>query len=122
MTAESQNFTIYEGEDKTVDIYVTESSGGSTVNIGTPTSITWSVKASAATAASALIEKTYAGGQIAVGNGNGTNDKLSITLDAADSQGLEGETYYHECRVVDAASDNHVVTTGAMSVRNSATG
>jgi hypothetical protein len=80
------------------------------------------VKSSASTTDAALIEKTYAAGTITVGNGNGTNDKLSIDLDAADSQGLEGESYYHECRVVDGASANHVVTSGTLSVNHSATG
>jgi len=121
MTAQGQDITVYEGEDKTIDIYVTDSAGGSTVNLGTPTSVTWTVKASASTTESDLISKTLAAGEISVGDGNGTNDKLSIALDSADTQGLEGSTYYHECRVVDGSSDNHVVTVGKITVNHSAT-
>mgnify|MGYP001046047535 FL=1 len=122
MTAEGQSFTIYEGEDKTVNISVTDSDGGSPVNLGSPTSVTWQVKYSASTSTAALIEKTYADGEISIANDAGTNDQLQIALDAADSQGLEGAQYYHECRVVDGSADNHVVTSGYMTVKHSATG
>ena len=122
MTAESQDFTVYEGEDKTIEISVLTESGGSPVNLGTPTSVVWNVKYSSSSTEDALITKTYADAEITVTDGDATNDKLQIDLVAADTQGMEGKAYYHEARVVDGDADNHVISSGTITVKHSSTG
>jgi hypothetical protein len=119
MTAELQNFAIYEGESKTINFDVTDSEGGSPVNLTGPTSIDWVVKTSA-TVSTAAISKSLSGGEIALANNAGTNDQIQVTLDTGDSQGMEGSQYYHECKVVDANSKNIIVASGYMSVKHSA--
>lgn len=121
MTTENQHISVYEGEDKTIKISVTDTSGGSAVDLSGASEITWSVT-SGATSGTAIITKTKTGGEITLANDAGTSDQIVIALDAADTQGQEGNSLYHECRVLDAASKSHVVAVGGFSVRHSATG
>jgi len=119
--ATNQDFTIYEGEDKELDFYVLTDSSGTPVNVGVPTSATWVMKDNAKASATAHISKTYAGGGITIHAGDDTTDLVRVTLDAADTQGYEGKTYYHECRVEDGSGDSHVIATGDITVAHSAT-
>ena len=121
MTTTAQDITVYEGEDKNITISVTDTAGGSAVNMTAATSITWRVTTKK-NVDTATIEKTLAAGGITLANDAGTNDQIVIALASADTQGLEGDKYYHECRMVDSAGKNHVVAIGYFDVKYSVTG
>ncbi len=120
MTQSTQNITVREGEDKVIQISVkTQRVGGTAVNL-TGSTITWVVTIGPESSA-ALISKTSTAGEITLDNDIGTNDRINIALDSADTQGLEGRDLYHECRVVDVAGDNSIVAVGSFKARHSAT-
>lgn len=117
MTVKAQDITVYEGEDKTIKISVTDTEGGSPVDLTGATSITWLVTASYLSVLK-LIEKQLSNG-IILENDAGSNDRIVIPLDSADTVGMGGKTYYHECRIVDVSAKSHVVAVGDISVISS---
>jgi len=124
MTAH-QNFTIYEGESKTIRIAVTDTEDGDPTPLTGATAITWRVS-TGPDSETAIIEKTLADGEISledsVADDGVDDDRIDIVLDAGDTTGKGGNSYYHECRVVDAASLPYVVASGRMKVMQSNTG
>jgi hypothetical protein len=119
MTTTAQDITVYEGEDKTILISVTDTSGGSAVNL-TGATTTW-VVTTGASSNTAIISKTSTDAEITYDNDAGTNDRINIALASADTQGQEGNVLYHECKVVDSGSDTHIVATGKFTVRHAST-
>ncbi len=121
MTTTGQNITVWEGEDKNIQITVrTRRVGGAPVNL-TGSTVTW-VVTTGADSNTAIISKTSTAGEITFDDDGGTNNRANIALLAADTQTLEGRTLYHECRVEDVAGDDAVVATGIFRIKNSSTG
>jgi hypothetical protein len=113
MTTTGQNFTMWQGEDKTITVSLTNSSGspyGDTDGLV----FTWKV-ATSESATTALITK-------ATGSGitNGTS-QITIAIDEADTDDMAPGTYYHELRVVDTSSDHDVVLCGGLTLKDSIT-
>ena len=121
MTTTGQTITVYEGEDKTIAISVTDTTGGTAVNYAGATAITWRVTTDAESE-TAIIEKTLADAEISLADDEGTNDQIVIVLDAADTTSIGPETYYHECRVVDSSGDSQVVAVGDFVLKASSSG
>ena len=90
------------GEDKTIEIDVVQSDG-STAQTMTGWALTWELKRSQFHS-TVLISKTTASG-ISIGNGDGTDDRASITVADTDTEDLEPGTYYHQLRRSDAGSE-----------------
>ena len=42
-----------------------------------------------------VLSKVFPGDDISVGDGAGTNDRVTVTINAADTVGLAAETYHH---------------------------
>lgn len=107
-----QNFDLWQGEDETIQIPITD--GELPVNL-TGASVTW-VLTSGNTVV--LTKTTDAG--ITLDSLDGTNDMIVISLDKADTTGLGAGYYAHECRVV-SGGDEQVVCSGTVRLRRSST-
>lgn len=115
MTATSQDFECWQGEDNTLQITV-KKEDGTPKDISASTAITWKL-ARKPSAATALLTKSLGSG-IAITDG--LNGVFQITLSAADLASLY-DSYYHEARVKDSANKSKVVTTGKVVVNKSLT-
>lgn len=51
------------------------------------------------------VSKTSGGGGITIGNGDGTNDRATVTVAQADTEALTPGTYTHRLRRTDAGSE-----------------
>ncbi len=121
MTTTGQNVTVWEGEDKNIQITVrTRRVGGAPVTL-TGSTVLWVVTTDAESN-TAIISKTSTAGEITFDNDGGVANRANIALLAADTQGLEGRELYHEMRVTDVAGDDAVVATGDFRIKNSSTG
>lgn len=114
MTTKNQLIEVYQGEDKTITVNLTNSANaayGSTTGL----TFTWEVAADAS-AASVLITKSTGSGIT-----NGTS-AITITLADTDTDALAPGQYYHECRVVvDATTLEDVVFCGGFIIKDSLT-
>lgn len=109
MTDKNQNFDMMAGDD--VELNFTISSDIALTLTGA--SIRWWVARSVgAGPARAVVMKSLVSG-IAVTDAD--NRLFTVTLNAADTDGLKG-FYYHECEIIDAAGKISTVTTGKMTV------
>lgn len=102
-TTLTQNITtsahhVHEGEDRTVRHDVVDGSEA-VVNM-TGWALRWELYDSAGT--SKFIKTTGAG--IAIGNGAGTGDRATVTIDAADTDGLAAGTYKYELTRTDSGN------------------
>ena len=96
--------TWFIGEDKTITFEV-DQSDGSTAQVMTGWGLTWELLDSAQTpVVNAKISKTVGSG-IAIGNGDGTDSKATVTIADDDTENLEAKIYYHQIRRTDAGSE-----------------
>ena len=113
MTTTGQNFTMWQGEDKTITVNLVDGDGvayGSTSGL----TFTWSV-ATSESATAATFTKTTGSGIT-----NGTS-LITITIDEADTDDLAAGSYYHECKVVDGSGKADVVFTGGLTLKDAIT-
>jgi hypothetical protein len=112
-TQYNQNFTMKQGEDKTITVALTSDGTtpyGSTAGL----TFTWKVFTDE-NATSALITKTTSSGIT-----NGTS-QITIAVAKADTSGQSPANYFHECRVVDGSSKEEVVFSGGLNLLASPT-
>lgn len=93
------------GEDKTIDIDVNQTDGTTAQNM-TGWALTWELLDQAG--GTVLLTKTTALGEIAIGDGDATGDRASVTIDAADTAVASlpdgpGD-YYHALRRTESGS------------------
>jgi len=119
MTKVNQNFTVYQGEDRKVTIYVVDSAGSpKTMTGGTPA--WYAMLDPGDPIADAILSKT--GAAIEIKNGNGINDAIEFIISDTDSKGIAIGSYYHEAWVADATGKDQLVAIGWMTIRPSAKG
>lgn len=111
MTTTGQNFTMWQGEDKSITVTLTDADGGAIDTAGL--TFTWSMAEDASE--TALLTKSTGSG---ITNGSSA---ITIALDEADTDDVAAGTYYHECRVVDGSSQHDVVFTGGLTLKESLT-
>ena len=112
MTTTGQTITVWQGEDKTITVSLTNSAGAA---YGSTTGLTFTWIVSLTPTSAALITKSTGSGIT-----NGTS-LITITLADTDTDAMSGQ-YYHECRVVvDATSLEDVVFCGGFIVKDSST-
>lgn len=115
MASESQNVTMWQGEDETIDFYVTDDVG-SPKNL-TGASINWGMW----NGGTRLLTKTSGNGGATVVNGDGTGDVVRITLAKADTIDVDADAiYYHECRI-SLGGFEQVIATGYVHLMESRT-
>lgn len=68
-----------------------------------------------------ILSKLYPGNDISVGNGDGTNDRVTVTINASDTSGLVADTYRYALWRTDAG-DEQVLAEGAAVLRDSSVG
>lgn len=113
MTTTGRNFTMWQGETKTITVALINAAGeayGSTAGL----TFTWKVFATE-NSDTALVTKATSSGIT-----NGTS-QIEIALAESDTDDLAAGTYYHECRVVDGSGNNDVVFTGGLTLKPSPT-
>lgn len=108
MGAKEQNATgqdrWFRGEDRSFTYEITVGRTTTSRDMSGWSGITWELKPALDTAtASAAISKTLGSG-IAVGTGDATGSKITVTVDAADSVGLTPGSYIHTVRRTDSGS------------------
>ena len=115
MASESQNVTMWQGEDTIINFYVTDEADnpknltGATIDWGM-----WN-------GSTRLLMKTSGNGGATVANGDGTGDVVRITLVKADTVNVGAEAlYYHECRISLAGAER-VIATGNVLLKESRT-
>lgn len=92
----------FTGEDRTID-YLVDDSAGADLDVS-GYALTWELKRSL-DAATALITKTKAAGQIVVADGTGTNDKATVTITDTDTEGMKPGRYFHVLRRTDLGNE-----------------
>ena len=113
MTTTDQNFTMWQGEDKTITVNLVDGDG---VAYGDTSALTFTWKvATSAFASSVLLTKSTGSGIT-----NGTS-KIEIEINETDTDDWTSATYYHECRVVDGSSEEDVVFVGGLTLEDSIT-
>ena len=112
MTDVAQDFEIVSGNDRSVNITVTDDDGNAVDLTGA--TITWKA-ATSPEASSALITKTNDSTN-GISVSTPSNGVLTINLDPADTQSLDG-VYYHETLVTDSSGNKSTVAIGHMKVR-----
>jgi|10_taG_2_1085330.scaffolds.fasta_scaffold52496_2 hypothetical protein len=112
MTSINQDFTLYSGDDKTIVVTITNSSG-QIVNLTGLTAAQFVAK-KYSKSSSVDVTKTLGAG---ITNAAPTTGKLTITLDAADTSGLTPGEYYVEVRIKDSASRLGTVSVGTMTLK-----
>lgn len=104
MTKLDQDFTMWQGEEISLRVPVTDSDG-------LPVTLTGATIAWKATAGSTTLSKS--GSVISIDD---TDDGVKIDLDPADTKSMTAKKYRHECRV-----NNNVIFEGDMVLRFSST-
>lgn len=111
MAKQNQNFTMYAGKTKRINITVKDKDG-SLKNLDDAT-IAWVLQDQEGLFAQKVITKND---EDIVRLSEGV---FRVTLWPNDTKGLDG-TYYHEAVVVDALGDKATVTTGWITIKPSA--
>lgn len=112
MTSLNQDFTLYQGETKTLRVPVVDADGAPQTLTGAE--VVWEAWR---TPGSPVISK---GATITLYSAEGTNDGVQIPLLPADSEAVQPAVYTHECRVTLAGAEG-VIFTGKMTVLYSET-
>ena len=115
MTMISQNFVMWQGEDKTLRIPIVDGDGDP-VNL-TGSTVRWEMFKP--TADPVAVKTT--GDGITLYNAAGTNDGIQIEIDPADTTDVTDGEYSHECRVTDGAGNKAVVFVGLVTLYYSET-
>lgn len=113
MTKDNQNFRMYQGEDKLLEISVLDEDGNAKDITGA--TITW-ILATSPDAAAAEVTKSTGGSGVSITNAAG--GVFQVTLDGSDTTSLEGN-YWHEAEVEDTSGHDNTVTTGYITIKAS---
>lgn len=114
MTAENQDFEVWQGDDKILRITVTDPEAGGVKDLTGVQDIEWALVDGDG---AKLIEKELSGDiEVAA---DPTTGEFTVPLFSAETQSLDPGYYDHEADVRDAGGDNVTVTTGTGQVHES---
>jgi hypothetical protein len=113
MASENQNFSMWQGENKTIEIAVVDENGN-VVEIQEGTKAIWKLLDSVASTEAHVTKTELNGISWKVGG------LIDIELTPSDTATLLG-VYYHELRIIDPNLSEHVITTGKVTIKQSAT-
>ncbi len=120
MTKEAQDFEIRQGEDATLEYFVTDSSTALPLNM-TGFSFIWELNAAPEDDVHTK-RLTEADAALTLNNGDGTNDMVRVALVGADTRALQAGIYHHELRIQGGALDpEQVAAVGNLRLRHSPT-
>ncbi|RMG96176.1 MAG: hypothetical protein D6706_10635 [Chloroflexi bacterium] len=109
MTKTAQNFTMWSGDSKLIQVMVTDSAGNSVALAGA--TIEYVIKDSVN--GTTRVSKSTSNGITISGN------TFTITLDPADTAGLSGQ-YYHEAQITDVAGNVSTALVGNIVINEDA--
>lgn len=107
MTATNQNFSMYTGDSKTIQVNVTDANNN-VIDL-TGATVKW-VLQQFPTSTTYQIEKDVVNGGIALINASG--GIFQINLSANDTKTLQQGTYFHQAKVIDILGNASTVFTG----------
>lgn len=118
MTETHQNFTLYQGQDHIIYIYVVdEDDNPKTMTGGTPSfNMYYDPDADAAD-----VVLSITGANITLVDLDGTADGVKVVFEDTDSEDKEIGQYYYEVWVVDTSSNENLVSTGWVTIKPSPT-
>ena len=96
------NDHFIKGEDKTIVFDIVDSAG--TAQTMTGWALEWIVRKTV-DAPSATLTKTTGAAQVAISNGDGTDDRATVTVTDTDTVDLPAGRYQHALRRTDAGSE-----------------
>lgn len=114
MALTCQNFTLYQNDDKILDITVRDENEA-LVDISGTSAAQWIVK-KFADSTTVDITKTLAASQINVAT-SGANGVVLVTIASTDTTSLAIGEYYHELRITDAAGKDTTICIGTIDLR-----
>jgi hypothetical protein len=110
MTATSQNFSMYQGDDFTLTVTVKDAAGAAKNLTGA--TIKWALHTTNKAAVPKLSK--------AIGTGIAVTDAaggvFTVTIARADTAALKAGAYYHEVEITDVASKRATVLTGKATI------
>lgn len=121
MTMTAQDFLLYQGETKTIEIPILGQDSATPFTMTTVTEVDWGAWNTAESRV--LTKKLSLSGTsaITIFSLNGTDDAIRFTLTESDTDDFPAGTYNHECRITDASGAQEVVFVGVMTVSASRT-
>jgi hypothetical protein len=113
----TQSDNWFVGEDKTFLVDVVQSDGS------TPQAMTgWALTHEIMDRAGGTVQLSHTVGDgITIGNGDGTNDRATVTITDAEGETLGAGTYYHRLRRTDAGSEQMLSFGSAVLKENAGT-
>lgn len=116
MTKLNQDFTMFQGETKTLQVPIVDKDGNPQSLTGA--TVRWELRKGTKMV---LLRKTGAASNpITLYNASGTDDGVSIPLVPDDTKGLQSGEYVHECRAVLVGTEE-VLFEGTVTLKYSAT-
>lgn len=109
MTTENQDFTMWSGDSKVLEVAVTDVDDEAVVLTGATINY---VLQKSSRGGQAIISKSTTDG---ISITNALAGKFEITIDASDTADLAGD-YYHECQVTDSSSNVSTIFVGTVTI------
>jgi hypothetical protein len=110
MTATSQNFTLYQGDDLVLQVTV-KNPDGTVKDLTGASSIKWAMAKAAK--GTALLSKTLGAG---ITNAAPLTGVFEVTIAQGDTPTIAAGAYYHEAELVDAAGKKSTVLVGTATI------
>lgn len=121
MTLEAQDFSMRQGEDTTLEYFVTDKETQLPLNLGGAVAIIWELNEGPEDTAHVL-RFLLTDPELTVENGAGTNDKVKVAIPADGTRTLRAGTYHHELRTeVGAFDPEQVAMEGQATIKLSTT-
>jgi hypothetical protein len=117
MATKKQNFCIFQGDDVVLSVTTTTIEDGDDPQDLTGVSLTWAFSETKDSVA--LVTKETGDGIEITDAAGGV---FEVSIDAADTDGLDPQGYYHEARLTDGAGKTRVIMSGAFTLHSSVTG
>jgi len=111
VTATKQDFTVYQGESKTLQLTIVDGAAAAK-NLTGISAVTWRLGPLGGGAAA--LTKSLAAGVTVVG---ATSGRIDVALATADTAALAAGHYLHLTEVIDVAGDTETVTVGTVTVK-----
>jgi len=108
------NFSAFSGDDVLLKFTITDADNAGAPKSLTGATLTWAF--APAQGSAATITKTSPAGGIEITSE--ANGLAEVSIDAADTLGVAGGTYYHELQVVDSGGDTATAAYGNVILLN----
>lgn len=115
MTTENQNFEMWQGESVTLDVPITDENNAAFAMTGS--TVAWKLTTFGGT----LVLSKSTADDVSLEDSAGTDDMVRVVISPGDTRTVAPNSYYQECRITDASSDENVLFTGRVDLYESQT-